>query len=130
LTESFNRLTLNGNFDGTGVQSILVNNTIGGGDGFLGIVGTAKFDSVYFGNDLTTVDGFSIDNASIASTPEPSAVVAIALVGGSLFWSKRMKQKKSLIFGTKAFACPEFFNPAQYTQYSFAFLCLQIGRIM
>ena len=55
-----NRLTLNGNFDGTGIQSILVNSTIGGGTGFLGVVGTAKFDSIYFGNNITTVDGFSI----------------------------------------------------------------------
>ncbi len=40
------RLTLIGNFDGTGNQTILVNNTIGGPDGFLGIVGTAEFSSV------------------------------------------------------------------------------------
>lgn len=92
ISAGSDRLTLNGNFDGTGIQSILVNNTIGGGNGFLGIVGTAKFDSIYFGNDLDIVDGFSIDNASIASTPEPSAVVAIALVGGGLLLSKRMKR--------------------------------------
>jgi hypothetical protein len=88
------RLTLTGNFDGTGDQTLNVFNAIGGGTGFLGIVGTAEFDSVVFGNNLEIVDGFSIDNASFATkhVPEPSAVVALALVGGSLLLNKRIKR--------------------------------------
>ena len=86
------RLTLIGNFDGTGNQTILVNNTIGGRDGFLGIVGTAEFSSVVFSNNTTTVDSFSIDNASFATkVPEPNAVVAFAILGGSLFLIKKAK---------------------------------------
>ena len=86
------RLTLIGNFDGTGNQTILVNNTIGGRDGFLGIVGTAEFSSVVFSNNTTTVDGFEIDNASFATkVPEPNAVVAFAILGGSLFLIKKAK---------------------------------------
>ena len=86
------RLTLIGNFDGTGNQTILVNNTIGGPDGFLGIVGTAEFSSVVFSNNTINVDAFSIDNASFATkVPEPNAVVAFAILGGSLLLIKKAK---------------------------------------
>lgn len=86
------RLTLIGNFDGTGDQTILVNNTIGGRDGFLGIVGTAEFSSVVFSNNTTTVDSFEIDNASFATkVPEPNMVTAFAILGGSLLLIKKAK---------------------------------------
>ncbi|CCI18249.1 conserved membrane hypothetical protein [Microcystis aeruginosa PCC 9807] len=86
------RLTLIGNFDGTGNQTILVNNTIAGSNGFLGIVGMAEFSSVVFSNNTTTVDSFHIDNASFATkVPEPNAVVAFAILGGSLFLIKKAK---------------------------------------
>jgi len=79
-------LTVTGNFDGTGDQTISINPTIGGENGFLGIIGTAEFSSVIFANNTTDVDSFSIDNASFATkVPEPNAVVAFAILGGSLF---------------------------------------------
>lgn len=84
-------LTLTGNFDGMGNQTIIVNNTIGGPDGFLGVVGMAKFSSVVFGNNLTVVDSFSIDNASFA-VPEPSTVVLVLVGGLGLLSSKRVKR--------------------------------------
>jgi hypothetical protein len=91
------RLTLSGDFDGTGSQTLTVFESIGGSDGFLGVVGQASFNSIVFGNNTTTVDSFSIDNASFASgnpttdIPESNAVVALALVGGSLLLSKKRK---------------------------------------
>ncbi len=85
-------LTLTGNFDGTGDQTISINPTIGGENGFLGIIGTAEFSSVIFANNTTDVDSFSIDNASFATkVPEPNAVVAFAILGGSLFLIKKAK---------------------------------------
>jgi hypothetical protein len=95
ISTNTDRLTLIGNFDGTGEQTILVNNTIGGPDGFLGIVGMAEFSSVVFSNNTTTVDGFSIDNASFATkhtVPESSAVVALAMFGGGLLLIKKGKR--------------------------------------
>ena len=91
LSAGLDRLTLIGNFDGTGAQSIIVNNTIGGGDGFLGVIGTVKFSSVAFGNDLTTVDSFSIDNASFA-VPEPSTVVLMLTGWLGLLSGKRVNR--------------------------------------
>ncbi|MFM7475313.1 MAG: PEP-CTERM sorting domain-containing protein, partial [Microcystis aeruginosa] len=85
-------LTVTGNFDGTGDQTISINPTIGGENGFLGIIGTAEFSSVIFANNTTGVDSFSIDNASFATkVPEPNAVVAFAILGGSLFLIKKAK---------------------------------------
>lgn len=85
-------LTLTGNFDGTGNQTISINPTIGGENGFLGIIGTAEFSSVIFANNTTGVDSFSVDNASFATkVPEPNAVVAFAILGGSLLLIKKAK---------------------------------------
>jgi hypothetical protein len=82
---NIDRLTLVGNFDGTGDQTVLAYNTMGGPDGFLGIIGMAPFSSVVFGNNSTDVDAFSVDNASFASAvsvPEPTTIVL--LLAGSL----------------------------------------------
>ena len=84
-------LTLIGNFDGAGNQTILVNNTIGGPDGFLGVIGMAKFDSIVFSNATTNVDAFSIDNASFA-VPEPGTVVLVLVGGLGLLSSRRVKR--------------------------------------
>jgi hypothetical protein len=73
------RLDLSGNFDGTGDQTLLVNDTMGGPNGFLGIIGTGSFNDVVFGNSDPAVDAFSIDTASFA-VPEPAST-ALALMG-------------------------------------------------
>lgn len=92
-------LTLTGNFDGTGDQTLTVSTEIGGANGFLGIVGEATFSSIVFGNNAITDNIFNIDNASFGvqaesqSTPEPSAVIALGLFGLGLGISKRVKRK-------------------------------------
>lgn len=96
FSTNLDRLTLAGNFDGAGDQTIVVYNTIGGPDGFLGVVGMANFSSVVFGNNLDVVDSFSIDNASFATNnqiPEPSTV-SLVLMGwlGLLLSSNRVRR--------------------------------------
>jgi len=87
------RLTLEGNFDGTGTQILTVFNSIGGSNGFLGVVGNANFDSIIFSNNITTVDGFFVDNASFV-VPEPFTILgsSTAVILGALF---KRKVKKS-----------------------------------
>jgi hypothetical protein len=94
FSTNVDRLTLTGNFDGTGDQTFVVNNTMGGPDGFLGLVGLAQFNSVVFGNNSTTVDAFSIDNASFATqgqVPEPGTVFLILAGWLGLLSTKRLK---------------------------------------
>ncbi|MGB5594961.1 MAG: PEP-CTERM sorting domain-containing protein, partial [Crocosphaera sp.] len=90
------QLTLTGNFDGTGDQTLTVFTEIGGSDGFLGIVGMANFSSIVFGNNTNSVDAFDIDNASFAtpaeSVPEPSSILALGMLGSSLLLTKRGKK--------------------------------------
>ncbi len=91
-------LTLTGNFDGTGDVTLTVFDEIGGEDGFLGIVGEANFSSIVFGNNTTSADVFQIDNASFAtqstseSVPEPSSIIAVAMLGSGLLLTKRGKK--------------------------------------
>ncbi|MEG3437185.1 PEP-CTERM sorting domain-containing protein [Pannus brasiliensis CCIBt3594] len=92
ISANSNGLTLSGNFDGLGIQNILVNNTIGGANGFLGVIGTANFSSIFFSSGNGVVDGFSIQNASFSSTPEPGTVMALGILGGGLFLSRRDKR--------------------------------------
>ncbi|GCA78186.1 PEP-CTERM sorting domain-containing protein [Microcystis aeruginosa] len=84
-------LNLTGNFDGTGNQTLLVNDSIGGPDGFLGIIGNANFSSIVFGNNTTFFDSFQIDSASFASVasvpvavPEPGMITGLVFLGGGL----------------------------------------------
>jgi hypothetical protein len=84
------RLSLNGDFDGTGMQSLIVNTTIGGSDGFPGVIGTSPFTSIILGNPLTQVDSFSIDNASFAPVPSPLPLLSASLAYG---WSRRLRQR-------------------------------------
>lgn len=84
------RLTLNGDFDGTGLQSLTVNATIGGADGFLGVIGSTTFTSVVLSNPSTQVDAFSIDNASFAPVPGPLPVLGAS---ASFAWSRRLRQR-------------------------------------
>jgi hypothetical protein len=91
LSTDAGRLNLTGNFDGTGNQTLLVNNSIGGPDGFLGIIGNANFSSIVFGNNITFLDTFQIDSASFASVasvpvavPEPGMITGLVFLGGGL----------------------------------------------
>jgi hypothetical protein len=93
----FDGLTLTGNFDGTGNQTLIVNNTIGGEDGFLGIIGNANFSSIIFGNNTIQVDFFSIRNAYFASVaaavPEPSTITGLMFLGGGLVARRLAKRR-------------------------------------
>ncbi|WP_013325152.1 PEP-CTERM sorting domain-containing protein [Gloeothece verrucosa] len=93
ISTNAGRLTLSGDFDGTGAQTLLVNDTIGAADGFLGVIGTSSFNSVVFGNNSTLVDAFEIDNASFA-VPEPLTMLGVgAAIGfGGLFRKTKNKQ--------------------------------------
>lgn len=84
------RLSLIGDFDGTGQQSLNVNATIGGSDGFLGVIGTTALTHIILGNPSTQVDSFSIDNASFAPVPSPLPVLGASLAYG---WSRRLRQR-------------------------------------
>jgi hypothetical protein len=84
------RLSLLGDFDGTGLQSLIVNATIASPNGFLGVIGTTPFTSIILGNPLTDVDSFSIDNASFAPVPGPLPLLGASLAYG---WSRRLRQR-------------------------------------
>ncbi|MFM7394031.1 MAG: hypothetical protein ACKO22_06635 [Cyanobium sp.] len=95
INTNTDRLTLNGDFDGTGIETILVNNTIGGSDGFLGVVGMADFSSIFFSNNTTVVDAFSIDNASFASRSIPAVPGPLPLLGAAAAfgWGRRLRKR-------------------------------------
>ena len=87
---STNRLSLGGDFDGTGLQTLIVNTTLGGQDGFLGVIGTVPFSSITFGNPQTQVDSFSITNAYFATVPGPLPVLGVFAACG---WSRRLRRR-------------------------------------
>lgn len=84
------RLSLNGDFDGTGLQTLSVHAVLGGADGFLGVIGTSSFTSIILGNPRTQVDSFSIDNASFAPVPRLRPLLGASLAYG---WSRRLGQR-------------------------------------
>ena len=87
-----NRLSLGGDFDGTGLQTLTVNTALGGQNGFLGVIGTVPFSNVIFGNPLQTVDAFSIDNAYFAPVPVPGP---LPVIGASVAfgWSRCLRRR-------------------------------------
>jgi hypothetical protein len=87
-----NRLSLGGDFDGTGLQTLTVNTALGGQNGFLGVIGTVPFSKVIFGNPLQTVDAFSIDNAYFAPVPVPGP---LPVIGASVAfgWSRCLRRR-------------------------------------
>lgn len=94
ISAGADRLTLEGDFDGAGVQSLTVFTALGNtGTGFLGVVGDANFDSIVFSNNITTVDGFFLDNAAFV-VPEPLTILgsSTAVMFGALM---KRKVKKS-----------------------------------
>jgi hypothetical protein len=90
INASTNRLSLNGDFDGSGLQSLIVHTTIGGSNGFLGVIGTTSFTSIILVNPLTQIDSFSIDNASFVPVPGPLPLLGASLAYG---WSRRLRQR-------------------------------------
>jgi hypothetical protein len=90
LSASAGRLSLSGDFDGLGLQTWVVNDTIGGPAGFLGVIGSVPFSSVTFGNATTTVDGFAIDQAYLAPVPGPLPFLGASAAFG---WSRRLRRR-------------------------------------
>jgi len=96
-TASGDLLTLSGDFDGTGTQTVSFNTQLGSpGDGFLGIIGNASFSSITFGTEGAAGQGgletFTADNLSFgtAATPIPTPALLPGLVGmGIAAWRKR-----------------------------------------
>ncbi|WP_332865394.1 hypothetical protein [Pannus brasiliensis] len=94
-----NSLTLSGNFDGTGNQTLVVYNSLNASSGFLGIIGNANFNSIVFGNASTVLDIFIVDNASFAvgippaAVPEPGTVVGLTFVAGSFLLGRLGKRE-------------------------------------
>ena len=100
LNTNPNQLNLTGNFDGTGNQTLLVNNSIGGANGFLGIIGNANFRSIVFGTNTNDLDIFQIDSASFASVasvpvavPEPGMITGLVFLGGGLVVRRLAKRR-------------------------------------
>jgi len=100
LNTNPNQLNLTGNFDGTGNQTLLVNNSIGGANGFLGIIGNANFRSIVFGTNTNDLDIFQIDSASLASVasvpvavPEPGMITGLVFLGSGLVVRRLAKRR-------------------------------------
>jgi hypothetical protein len=87
-----NRLSLGGDFDGTGLQTLTVNTALGGQNGFLGVIGTVPFSNVTFGNPMAQVDSFQIDNAYFAPLPVPGP---LPVIGASVAfgWSRCLRRR-------------------------------------
>ncbi len=92
---SIMNLTVSGDFDGSGNQTISVFDEAGT-SGFFGILGQNAFTSILFGsNSLTVEDGINLDNAYfVAAIPIPAALplfgTGIALM---VFFGWRRKRK-------------------------------------
>jgi hypothetical protein len=87
-----NRLSLGGDFDGTGLQTLTVNTALSGSNGFLGVIGTVPFSNVILGNPLAQVDSFQIDNAYFAPVPVtgPLPVIGASVAFG---WSRSLRRR-------------------------------------
>lgn len=94
-------LTISGDFDGTGLQTLSFASVLGEpGTGFLGILGTAPFTEIIFreerpidrgiGDEVFLVDNFSLAAAPpVESVPEPTVLAGLAVVGAGLLWRRR-----------------------------------------
>ena len=79
-------LTVSGDFNGTGSQTISVAATVNNGNGFFGIIGTNTFDTLLWSSmdgsgsisgELFQIDNFSYDGET--PVPEPSTVILLSL---------------------------------------------------
>jgi hypothetical protein len=101
-TATASGLTVSGNFDGLGTQTISLRNHLGTpGTGFLGIVGTANFSELVFQEEFPEFNGFGdeffqIDDFSIASTaavPEPTTIAGFVLAGAGMVAMRRRQSR-------------------------------------
>ena len=105
-------LTVNGDFDGVGEESVHIKRNYGGMTtstgipfGFLGIVGTSSFDEIVFRVESfmlrNNTDNFAIDDFSFAvgepvqTIPEPLTILGTATAAGfGAFFKRTMNKKK------------------------------------
>lgn len=88
-----NGLRIIGNFDGTGLQTLVVNSELGGTSGFLGIIGNDTFQEIFFETGTPTLEVFTIDNLILAAVPEPGTVLGLTFVAGSLLLGRLGKRE-------------------------------------
>lgn len=96
-----NGLTVVGDFDGTGVQTISIAQTIGSGSGFFGLVSTSHFDTIRFssndGSGTSSGELYLVDNFSFSAVPEPTSLALLGMgVTGLCGYRMRRKQKTEL----------------------------------
>ena len=92
-----NGLTVIGDFDGDGSQTISVAQAVGAGSVFFGLIGDASFQTLQWksndGGGTSSGEFFGVDNFSLASTPEPTITAALLTLGtigaGTLLRRKR-----------------------------------------
>jgi hypothetical protein len=89
------RLQIDANFDGTGVQQFEVFSSIGGKNGFLGFIGTSAFSDLIFSDSISLTDAFGGRNlafaAAVAAVPEPASffLTGVGLIAMSLLRIRR-----------------------------------------
>ncbi|WP_421657128.1 PTPA-CTERM sorting domain-containing protein [Leptothermofonsia sp. ETS-13] len=87
-------LTVSGNFDGSGVQTISFRDRLGDpGTGFLGIVGIASFSELVFREEVAVFgdigdEFFQVDNLSTTVVPTPALLPGLIGLGLGI-WRKR-----------------------------------------
>ena len=83
--------------DSLGFVGMTINDSIGGTDGFYGIISDTLFDNIDFRCYLSCGDGFHIDNFSIASAPPPVPVpAAIWLFGTAIIGLVGFRKRRNV----------------------------------
>ena len=89
-----NGLTVTGDFDGTGDQTISVASTVGTENGFFGLIGASVFDTVIWssndGSGTGSGEFYQVDNFSFA-VPEPSILTLLGIGFAGLGYARRRK---------------------------------------
>ncbi|MCL6433929.1 MAG: PTPA-CTERM sorting domain-containing protein [Leptolyngbyaceae cyanobacterium HOT.MB2.61] len=87
-------LTVSGNFDGSGIQTISFRDRLGSpGTGFLGIIGAASFSELVFREEVPVFgdigdEFFQVDNLSTTVVPIPALLPGLIGLGMGI-WRKR-----------------------------------------